>query len=174
MSRLIIHISFSFSFYLQFFFSPLSCSLILGEICRKMESQNLSSHGFVQGRFGQETMVCEVRKRLITQGCTWLGCDPFAYEFPLFMVQILIFSISYRIIFFFLKPLKQSSLSCQILVSSLSIHLPSHLIYNLINQTFSHVNFRRILQNCSQNASICIMHPSAYYKNCNNIFEKRL
>lgn len=68
-------------------------------------------------------------------GCIWLGCNPYSRAFPVVITQILLFAFVSRIFYFCLKRFGQSTLNCQILVSSLSFSF-LQLINSRINLYF--------------------------------------
>lgn len=96
---------------------------------------NTSSYGPVRGRFGKEFLLCVINKKFYSMGCIWLGCNPYSRAFPVVITQILLFAFVSRIFYFCLKRFGQSTLNCQILVSSLSFSF-LQLINSRINLYF--------------------------------------
>ncbi|XP_073061896.1 cation/H(+) antiporter 14-like [Primulina eburnea] len=75
-----------------------------------------SSIGYVQGPHdSQETLVCQFTHMTNAQGRAWFGGDPFAFNLPVLLLQLIfIFSII-SIVWFLLKPLKQGLISAQLI-----------------------------------------------------------
>ncbi|GFZ01704.1 cation/hydrogen exchanger 14 [Actinidia rufa] len=74
-----------------------------------------SSAGLVPGPYRQEPMVCQYTHMVNSQGSVWLGGDPFSYTTPVLLAQFALIFIVTRSVFFFIKPLKQSLMSAQII-----------------------------------------------------------
>jgi hypothetical protein len=73
--------------------------------------------GMVTGPFSKEEIVCTYPHMVSSDG-VWYGDDPFDFAAPVFLVQITIFFFASRFIFVLLKPLRQSIITAQVLVSS--------------------------------------------------------
>ncbi|KAJ9556914.1 hypothetical protein OSB04_011528 [Centaurea solstitialis] len=95
----------------------------------------ISSEGYVPGVNEPEQMICEYLHRTNSMGCTWRGCDVSAFRLPLLMLQLSIIFLVSHIVFFFLKPLRQSILSCQLIGCIVFIWFV-RLDKNLLNQLF--------------------------------------
>ncbi|CAK9164137.1 unnamed protein product [Ilex paraguariensis] len=74
-----------------------------------------SSVGRVPGRYREEWMVCQYTHMTNSMGCSWTGCDLFAYTMPVLMAQLVLIVLVTRATYFFLKPLKQSMISAQLI-----------------------------------------------------------
>ncbi|CAL5386341.1 unnamed protein product [Camellia sinensis] len=74
-----------------------------------------SASGIVPGPYHNESMVCEFAQRTNFQGSIWLGGQPLGYSTPVLMAQFILIFIVSRLLYIFLKPLKQSPMSAQII-----------------------------------------------------------
>ncbi|KAL6967777.1 hypothetical protein U1Q18_033588 [Sarracenia purpurea var. burkii] len=93
-----------------------------------------SVSGHVPGPYHEESMVCQLALASDSIGSIWLGYNPFAYTTPVMFAQCSLFFFASRTIFFFLKPLKQSLMSAQIIAG---IILGSSFLGRDINSTYS-------------------------------------
>lgn len=74
--------------------------------------------GLVQGRYHQEVFICQFSDMINSKGCMWSGGDPFDFSLPLVLAQVVFIFFVTRITFALIKPLKQSMVSAQLIVSS--------------------------------------------------------
>ncbi|KAJ0647043.1 putative cation/H+ exchanger, sodium/solute symporter superfamily [Helianthus annuus] len=76
----------------------------------------VSSEGYVPGVNEPEQMICQYLHLTNSMGCSWSGCDVSAFSVPLLILQLCIIFFVSQAFFYLLKPLRQSILSCQLIV----------------------------------------------------------
>lgn len=88
--------------------------------------------GMVSGPYSKEGIVCQYPHMVSSNG-VWFGDDPFDYTAPVFLAQITLFFFASRFIFTLLKPLRQSIITAQVLVSSSPLRWPGrrHTFINI-------------------------------------------
>ncbi|XP_050216382.1 cation/H(+) antiporter 14-like [Mercurialis annua] len=77
------------------------------------------AEGIVSGPFFQENIVCQFMNKIKPMGGIMQGENPLEYSFPVLLAQISVIFLSSRLVYFLLKPLRQSALNSQILAGIL-------------------------------------------------------
>ncbi|KDP45759.1 hypothetical protein JCGZ_17366 [Jatropha curcas] len=75
--------------------------------------------GTVSGPFFKESMVCQYKDMIRPTRGIFLGDNPFDFTFPILLLQISLIFLTTRFIYLFLKPLRQSILTAEVLAGIL-------------------------------------------------------
>lgn len=101
----------------------------------------VSSEGYVPGVNEPEQMICQYLHMTGSMGCSWFGCDVSTFSLPLLMLQLSMIFIVSHTTFFLLKPLRQSILSCQLIVR---IYIHASML-SFLKSLFDHALIRLFL-----------------------------